>query len=64
MIGIVKALPQLRILIQAELALRKSEAARAMQVVIDVGLDDPTPAFHAVYVTVNDAGKERGANLR
>jgi hypothetical protein len=63
MIGIVKSLPQPCILIQAELALRKSEAARAMQMVMDVGLDDPTPALRAFYVTVNDAAKERGVNL-
>ena len=63
MIGIVRALPQPCILVQAELALRKSEAARAMQMVMDVGLDDPSPALRAVYVTVNGAAKERGVNL-
>jgi hypothetical protein len=31
--------------------------------VMDVGLDGPTPALRAVYVTVNDAAKERGVNL-
>jgi hypothetical protein len=34
-----------------------------MQMVMDVGLDDPTPALRAFYVTVNDAAKERGVNL-
>jgi len=63
MIGIVKALPQPCILIQAEMALRKSEAARATQMVMDMGLADPTPALRAVYVTVNDAAKEQGVNF-
>jgi len=60
MIGIVKALPQPCILIQAELALRKSEAARAAQMVMDMGLADPTPVLRAVYVTVNNAAREQG----
>jgi hypothetical protein len=34
-----------------------------MQMVMVVGLEDPTPALRAVYVTVNDAAKEQGANL-
>lgn len=60
MIGIVKALPQPCIRILAELVLQKSDAARAMQMVMDGGLDDPTPALSAVYVTV----KEGSINLR
>jgi hypothetical protein len=63
MIGIVKALPRPCILIQAELALRKSEAARAMQMVMAMGLSDPIPVLRAVYVTVNDAAKEQGVNF-
>jgi hypothetical protein len=63
MIGIVKALPQPCILIQAELALRKSEAAGAAQMVMDMGLADPTPALRAVYVTVNDAAREQGVSF-
>ncbi len=63
MIGIVKALPQPCILIQAELALRKSESARASQMILDVGLADPTPRLRAVYVTVNDAAREQGVNF-
>ncbi len=63
MIGIVKALPQPCVLIQAEPALRKSEAARATQMVMDIGLNDPTPALRAVYVTVNEAAREQGINF-
>jgi len=63
MIGIVKALPRPCILIQAELALRKSEAAQAAQMVMDMGLSDPTPALRAIYVTVNDAAREQGVNF-
>jgi hypothetical protein len=63
MIGIVKALPQPCILIQAELALRKGEAARATQMVMDVGLTDPTPALRAVHVTINDVAREQGINF-
>jgi hypothetical protein len=63
MIGIVKALPQPCILLQAELALRKSEAARATQMVMDIGLTEPTPVLRAVYVTVNDAARGRGINF-
>jgi hypothetical protein len=63
MIGIVKALPQPCILIQAELALRKSEAAQSAQMVMDMGLPDPSLVLRAVYVTVNDAAKEQGINF-
>jgi hypothetical protein len=35
-----------------------------MQIVMDVGLDAPTPALRAVYVTVSDAAKERSVNLQ
>jgi hypothetical protein len=62
-IGIVKALPQPCILIQAELALRKSDAARATQMVMDIGLADPIPALRAVYVTVNEAAREQKINF-
>jgi len=64
MIGIVKALPQPCILIQAQLALRKGETARAAQKVIDMGLADPTPVLRAVYVTVNDAAREQAINFQ
>jgi hypothetical protein len=62
-IGIVKALPQPCILMQAEMALRKREAAQVPQMALDVGLIDPTPALRAIYVTVNDAAREEGINL-
>jgi hypothetical protein len=62
-IGIVKALPQPCILVHAELALRKSEAAQASQMVMDVGLIGPTPTLRAAHVTVNDAAREEGIVL-
>jgi len=62
-IGIVKALPQPSILIEARMALRKSEAAQASQMALDIGAANPTPALRAVHVTVNAAAREAGLNL-
>ena len=63
LIGIVKVLPQPCILVHAELALRRSEAAHASQMVMDVGLIGPTPTLRATHVTVNEAAREQGINL-
>lgn len=62
-IGIVKTLPKPCILIQAQMALRKSESARASQMVLDVGIADPVPALRAVHVTVNSAAREIGVGF-
>src|SRR5262249_35122734 len=64
MIGIVKSLPRPCILLSAELALRKKDASNASQLRLDVGLEEPSPALRAVYVTVNDAAREEGILLR
>jgi hypothetical protein len=62
-IGIIKALPKPCILLSAQLALRKSEAANLSQMILDVGLHQPVPALRAVHVTVNEAAREEGIQL-
>jgi hypothetical protein len=63
LIGIVKALPKPCILLSAQLALRKSEAANLGQIILDVGLHQPLPLLRAVHVTVNEAAREEGIQL-
>ena len=63
MIGVVKSLPRPCILLSAELALRKKDASKASQMVLDVGLMEPIPALRAVHVTVNDSAREEGILL-
>lgn len=62
-IGIVKALPKPCILLSAQLALRKSEAASLGQMILDVRLHQPVPVLRAVHVTVNEAAREEGIQL-
>ncbi len=59
-IGIVKSLPQPCILLTGGLALRKEEESGADQMVLDVGLVEPTPVLRAIYVTANDAARDEG----
>ena len=59
-IGIVKSLPRPCILLRAELALRKKEASRVSQMVLDVGLAETIPPLRAIHVTVNDSAREEG----
>lgn len=62
-IGIVKALPLPCILLEAKMALRKDEAASALQMGLGIGEARPTPALRAVHVTVNGAAREAGIRL-
>jgi hypothetical protein len=57
-IGIVKALPRPCILLNARLALRKSETSGLNQMLLGVGVSEPVPALRAVHVTVNEAARE------
>jgi hypothetical protein len=56
-IGIVKALPQPCILIQAEMALRRREAAQARQMSFGI-VPDAVPALRAVHATINNAARD------
>jgi hypothetical protein len=60
MIGIVKSLPQPCILLTAGLALRKDEESGASQMILDVGLVEPTPVLRAIHVTANVAARDEG----
>lgn len=59
-IGIVKALPVPCILLKAEMALRKRESVKALQIGLGIGEPTPTPALRAVHITVNDPAREIG----
>jgi hypothetical protein len=60
LINIVMALPQPCILIEASLALRKADEARASQMLLERGSQQPLPELRAVRVTINDAAREIG----
>jgi hypothetical protein len=62
-IGVVKAMPRPCVLIEAKMALRKSEAARVSQMVLNLGIAGPVPALRAVHVTVNGPAREIGVGL-
>jgi hypothetical protein len=63
MIGIVKALPVPCILLEARMALRKQEAAMALQLGLGIGEVTPLPTLRAVHVTVNATARELGIQL-
>ncbi len=63
-IGIVRALPRPCILLEARLALKKSEERNKAQLRLAIPVHaEPTPSLRAVHVTTNQAAREIGIYL-
>jgi hypothetical protein len=63
-IGIVRALPRPCILLEARLALRKSEERNKAQLRLAIPVhSEPTPSLRAVHVTTNQAARDIGIYL-
>jgi len=63
-IGIVRALPRPCILLEARLALKKSEERNKAQLTLAIPVHaEPTPSLRAVHATTNQAAREIGIYL-